>query len=183
MPAHARSSFWSPRPDFGQARVAAQPDGVLVGIRKPLAAHERPPEHPFPPELEDSLRAYQWLIRRATPEDVVVVGASSGGGLATWLLLKLKQERAALPGAAVLLCPWLDLAERIPSEPARLFLRHQWTRCACAPASRLRLAPRRAGSARCALRGYAGGHNRLRTRHRGDGDLGSAGSQTRSSHP
>ena len=32
------------------------------------------------------------------------------------LLLKLKQERVALPGAAVLLCPWLDLAERLPSE-------------------------------------------------------------------
>jgi monoterpene epsilon-lactone hydrolase len=74
------------------------------------------PEHPFPAALEDSLHAYQWLIRRAAPEEVVVVGASSGGGLAMSLLLKLKQEGAALPGAAVLFCPWLDLAERLPSE-------------------------------------------------------------------
>jgi acetyl esterase/lipase len=32
------------------------------------------------------------------------------------LLLKLKQEGAALPGVAVLFCPWLDLAELLPSE-------------------------------------------------------------------
>lgn len=35
-------SFGPPDPDLGQARVAARADGTLVGIRKPLAAHERP---------------------------------------------------------------------------------------------------------------------------------------------
>ena len=35
-------SFSPPDPDLGQARVAAQADGTLVGIRKPLAAHEQP---------------------------------------------------------------------------------------------------------------------------------------------
>jgi predicted enzyme related to lactoylglutathione lyase len=35
-------SFGPPDPDLGQARVAAQPDGALVGIRRPLAAHEQP---------------------------------------------------------------------------------------------------------------------------------------------
>ena len=35
-------SFGSPAPDLGQARVATGPDGTLVGIRKPLAAHEQP---------------------------------------------------------------------------------------------------------------------------------------------
>lgn len=35
-------SFGAPEPDLGQARVATQADGVLVGIRKPLAAHEQP---------------------------------------------------------------------------------------------------------------------------------------------
>lgn len=36
-------SFGPPDPDLGQARVATRPDGGLVGIRKPLAAHEQPP--------------------------------------------------------------------------------------------------------------------------------------------
>jgi predicted enzyme related to lactoylglutathione lyase len=35
-------SFGPPDPDLGQARVATQADGPLVGIRKPLAAHEQP---------------------------------------------------------------------------------------------------------------------------------------------
>jgi predicted enzyme related to lactoylglutathione lyase len=35
-------SFGPPDPDLGQARVAAQADGTLVGIREPLAAHEQP---------------------------------------------------------------------------------------------------------------------------------------------
>jgi predicted enzyme related to lactoylglutathione lyase len=35
-------SFGPPDPDLGQARVATRTDGTLVGIRKPLAAHEQP---------------------------------------------------------------------------------------------------------------------------------------------
>jgi predicted enzyme related to lactoylglutathione lyase len=35
-------TFGPPDPDLGQARVATQADGALVGIRKPLAAHEQP---------------------------------------------------------------------------------------------------------------------------------------------
>jgi len=35
-------SFGPPDTDLGQARVATQADGALVGIRKPLAEHERP---------------------------------------------------------------------------------------------------------------------------------------------
>jgi hypothetical protein len=35
-------SFGPPDPDLGEARVATQSDGTVVGIRKPLAAHEQP---------------------------------------------------------------------------------------------------------------------------------------------
>ena len=35
-------SFGPPDADLGQARVATRTDGMLVGIRKPLAAHEQP---------------------------------------------------------------------------------------------------------------------------------------------
>jgi predicted enzyme related to lactoylglutathione lyase len=35
-------SFGPAEPDLGQARVATCADGTLVGIRKPLAAHEQP---------------------------------------------------------------------------------------------------------------------------------------------
>jgi predicted enzyme related to lactoylglutathione lyase len=35
-------SFGPPDPDLGQARVANQADGALIGIRRPLATHEQP---------------------------------------------------------------------------------------------------------------------------------------------
>ena len=35
-------SFGPPDPNLGQVRVATQSDGTVVGIRKPLAAHEQP---------------------------------------------------------------------------------------------------------------------------------------------
>ena len=35
-------SFGAADPDLGQARVATQADGTLVGIREPLAPHEQP---------------------------------------------------------------------------------------------------------------------------------------------
>jgi predicted enzyme related to lactoylglutathione lyase len=35
-------SFGPADPDLGQARIATKADGTLVGIRKPLAAHEQP---------------------------------------------------------------------------------------------------------------------------------------------
>ncbi len=35
-------SFGPPDPDLGQARVATAADRTMVGIRRPLAAHEQP---------------------------------------------------------------------------------------------------------------------------------------------
>ena len=35
-------SFGDPDPDLWEDRVATAPDGTLVGIRRPLAAHEQP---------------------------------------------------------------------------------------------------------------------------------------------
>jgi predicted enzyme related to lactoylglutathione lyase len=40
-------SFGPQDPDLGQARVATQADGALIGIRKPLAAHEQPIMRPY----------------------------------------------------------------------------------------------------------------------------------------
>lgn len=76
------------------------------------------PEHPFPAAVEDSLRAYQWLIELGTtPEHVTIAADSSGCGLMLSMLLTLKQKRAPLPGAAVLFCPWVTLAPR-PDGPS-----------------------------------------------------------------
>jgi epsilon-lactone hydrolase len=77
------------------------------------------PEHPFPAALDDVIEAYRWLLERGTdPEEVVLCGDSSGGGLAMSLLASLPRRGLPNPGAAILLCPWLDLGRGTPLEDA-----------------------------------------------------------------
>jgi len=71
------------------------------------------PEHPFPAQLEDSLRAWRWLRRRGLdPERAVIAGESAGGGLTMSTLIALRDAGEALPARAALLSPWVDLTLR-----------------------------------------------------------------------
>jgi monoterpene epsilon-lactone hydrolase len=92
------------RPLAGALAVAARASALVPEYR--LA-----PEHPFPAAVDDAVAAYQWIVERGVaPEHVTVAGDSAGGGLALALLLTLKQRGLPLPGAAVLLCPAVDLS-------------------------------------------------------------------------
>jgi monoterpene epsilon-lactone hydrolase len=77
------------------------------------------PEHPFPASVQDAVQAYRWMLGRGATR-IIVAGDSSGCGLALSLLLSLKQQGLPVPGAAILFCPWVDLAmagqDRIPHE-------------------------------------------------------------------
>lgn len=69
------------------------------------------PEHPFPAALEDSIKAYRWLLSTGiAAENIILTGASAGGGLAIATILKLRELGVPKPAAAVLLSPWVDLA-------------------------------------------------------------------------
>jgi epsilon-lactone hydrolase len=68
------------------------------------------PEHPFPAALDDAVRVWRWLTTRVDPRRIVALGDSAGGGLALGALRRLRDEGVALPGAAVLISPWTDLA-------------------------------------------------------------------------
>jgi acetyl esterase/lipase len=68
------------------------------------------PEHPFPAALDDAIKVYRWLATRIEPRRIAVVGDSAGGGLALGTLFRLRDEGFALPGAAVAISPWTDLA-------------------------------------------------------------------------
>ena len=70
------------------------------------------PEHPFPAALEDSVRAYEWLINSEgyNPKKLIIAGDSAGGGLTIATLVKLRDQGVSLPAAAVCLSPWTDLA-------------------------------------------------------------------------
>jgi acetyl esterase/lipase len=80
------------------------------------------PEHPFPAAVEDSLRAYLWMLDSGVPaEQIVLAGDSAGGGLALSLQATLVRQDLPLPGGTALLCPSIDLSYveeiELPGEP------------------------------------------------------------------
>ncbi|MEO7908830.1 MAG: alpha/beta hydrolase [Roseiflexaceae bacterium] len=78
-----------------------------------LIDYRRAPEHPCPAAIEDAAHAYRWLLQQGiTPQQIAIGGDSAGGGLALATLLALRDNGLQGPAAAVLLSPWLDLAQR-----------------------------------------------------------------------
>ena len=68
------------------------------------------PENPFPACIEDSIKAYKWLLSTGVKSSEIVIGGSSaGGGLSVATLLRIKELSLPMPAGAVLLSPWVDL--------------------------------------------------------------------------
>jgi len=83
---------------------------VQCGIRVFCAAYRLAPEHRYPAALDDSLRAYQYLIEKGySSKEITVCGESAGGGLAFSLCMKLRQMNQPVPGALICISPWTDL--------------------------------------------------------------------------
>jgi acetyl esterase/lipase len=83
---------------------------VSSGARAIAVDYRKAPEHPFPAGIDDCEAAYRELLGRGVrPERLFVGGDSAGGGLTLATLLRAKEQGIALPRAAVLLSPWLDL--------------------------------------------------------------------------
>jgi monoterpene epsilon-lactone hydrolase len=87
---------------------------VLIGRSSKMrclnVGYRLAPEYPFPAALEDSIKAYRWLLSTGIKaKDIVITGASAGGGLACATVLKLKELNIPLPATLVLISPWVDL--------------------------------------------------------------------------
>ena len=69
------------------------------------------PENKFPSPLDDTVKAYLWLLAQGYfPERIIIAGDSAGGGLAAGLLQLCQQQRdLPMPAGMVLLSPWLDM--------------------------------------------------------------------------
>jgi acetyl esterase/lipase len=82
----------------------------LSGARCIVPDYGKAPVHPFPHALDAAVSAFGELIEGGVaPHTLLVGGDSAGAGLALSLMLRLRDEGAALPCAAVLLSPWVDL--------------------------------------------------------------------------
>jgi monoterpene epsilon-lactone hydrolase len=125
VPAH-----WLTAPGVDAARVllflhgggyelgSVRSDGELAarlgragGMRVLLPEYRLAPEHPFPAAFDDVLAAWHWLRtdHNASAGSIVVAGDSAGGGLAVALLVAIRDAGEALPAAAVLMSPTVDL--------------------------------------------------------------------------
>ena len=80
-----------------------------IGGRAFVPDYRLAPEHPFPSQLDDALRCYEWLRSEAgSASQIVLSGDSSGGHLLLALLLALSQKGQPLPAASVVISPWTD---------------------------------------------------------------------------
>lgn len=88
------------------ARIAA-----AAGIRGLIIDYRLGPEHPFPAAVEDACAAYGFLLDQGIePAHIAIGGDSAGGGLTFAALVALRDAGRPLPGAAIALSPWTDLA-------------------------------------------------------------------------
>ena len=97
-------------------RYLMQGIGRAAGATVLAVDYRLAPEHPFPAAVDDSMSAWNWLQDQGFEASRAIVGGdSAGGGLTLATLLRLRDESANLPAAAVCLSPWTDLASAVDS--------------------------------------------------------------------
>lgn len=102
------------------ARIAIDAHAAVL-----LPAYRLAPEHPYPAALDDALASWQWLVDKqaVSATSIGIVGDSAGGGLAAALTHRLLHEHQVVPGAQVLLSPWVDLTMTADVAPASTAVR------------------------------------------------------------
>lgn len=116
------------------AGTAQREDGMLrllaatLGVVGLAPDYRLAPEHPYPAAIDDCAAALAWLHAQASalsldPARIAVRGVSAGGGLATALALRNRDERGPAIAQLQLLFPMLD--DRTDEHPYNG--RHVWT--------------------------------------------------------
>jgi monoterpene epsilon-lactone hydrolase len=87
------------------SQVARRTDARVISVDYRLA-----PEHPYPAAVDDALAAYAALLDDGiAASDIVLAGESAGGGLAIATLVNARDHGLALPAAAFVMSPYVDL--------------------------------------------------------------------------
>jgi monoterpene epsilon-lactone hydrolase len=99
---------------MGGGEICAHMSLSLAGAANKRAFaidYRMPPDHPVPAGLDVTVEAYRYVLKQYDPANIVVHGASAGGGLAASFLLKARDLGLPMPAACILLTPELDLTE------------------------------------------------------------------------
>jgi len=85
--------------------------GRASGMRVLFPEYRLAPEHPFPAAIDDVLATWRWLRtdQDLSATSLAVAGDSAGGGLAVALLVATRDAGEAMPPAAALMSPTVDL--------------------------------------------------------------------------
>lgn len=76
--------------------------------------YPKTPNYQYKDSFEKVLPIYKHLLTKTSPENIVIMGDSAGGGLSLALSQLLLEEGIPQPGNIVLLSPWLDIALNHP---------------------------------------------------------------------
>ncbi len=87
------------------AKLACNTDIDVLAIDYRLA-----PENPYPCQLEDAIKAWDYLLAKGyKSKNIAVIGESAGGNLVLSLANYLKMYNRQLPSSLICMSPWTDL--------------------------------------------------------------------------
>lgn len=95
-------SMYTHRKMFGHLAKA-------IGCKALILHYRRAPESTHPAAVDDTVKAYAWLLDEGyKAEHICTSGDSAGGALSTSVLLGIREQGLPMPVAAMPMSPWYD---------------------------------------------------------------------------
>lgn len=103
----------------GGAYIVGRPDGYhgiggnyakMLGARVYMPDYRLAPEHRFPASIDDTLRAYEWLLEQnIAASKIAFAGESAGGAMVVSVMVAAKSKGLPLPAVGSSISPWANL--------------------------------------------------------------------------
>ncbi|WP_177433305.1 alpha/beta hydrolase [Pseudomonas sp. Sample_14] len=103
----------------GGAYIVGRPDGYhgicgnyakMLGARVYMPDYRLAPEHQFPAPIDDTLRAYEWMLEQnIAASKIAFAGESAGGAMVVSVMVAAKSKGLPLPAVGSSISPWANL--------------------------------------------------------------------------